>query len=1299
MQFTRSIIIIIVFLALFFLPAKASSPKFYSINNIFGISMRETSSVCKDDNGFIWTSSKTGVLRITHDNHRLYHLPYESTNVISLQLIYQNSQLLACANNGQIFNYNPVFDRFELLINLSRVLNNKYLVVNTLLVDVHGACWVASSSGLYRYDLEQLTLIKDIQTEVYSIAWYDQDRLIIVRPEGIWLLNIHSFASECVYRNSSITPFSVPELYYDKENDKLWIGTMSNGLFSYDFGTRILSSILPLSFPKQPVLAIESNTDSTMLFGVDGQGVWELNRNGNKILNVYKENLDNPFSLRGNGVYDLYCDSDRRIWICTYSGGLSFYDQSSPLVSQIVHYTNVDNSLVNNDVNSIIEDRWGKLWFATNNGISCWDVANDRWESFYHNKQKQAQVFLSLCEDDQGRIWAGTYSSGVYVLDGFTGAELGHYPQDRNEDSMVSDFIIDIYKDTEGDIWLGGVNGELLCYLSRDNKFRSYSRQSINALGQLEPDKMLLGCIYGLSLLDKNTGEIEPLLLGSLIYDILTLGDDIWICTSGDGLIKYNYRSGNTETFTTQSGLPSNFINSVMYDEGFLWIGTENGMCRLDLSDNSVLTYDSIFSLSIPSFNRGSHCKLKSGQLAWGTNNGAVLFNPISIGVMSHSGKIYFNDLFFSGRSVRDIPSFELNTSVDNLSNIDLEYFQNTISLELLPIGINAHSKFSWKMEGFDSQWSTPSDSRTLTYTNIPSGNYTLMIRLYDSSLSQLITERSLNIRVQPPFWRTVWFRLLVLAFIAVMIIFSLLYYIHRFKHKHAEDKVRFFTNTAHDIRTSLTLIKAPVEELNRETHLSETGRHYLQLAIEQTRRLSLFVTQLMDFQKLDVGREQLSMAMTDVVRLVSGRKAMFEMFAKSKHIELRFSSNCQSYLTAIDETKIGKVIDNLISNAVKYSYAESCVEIELKCGTKEWSMKVKDRGVGISRKAQHSLFKEFYRGENVVNSKIVGSGIGLLLVKNYVSMHEGTIRCDSQENVGSVFEIVIPYKEVTEREQAASILSVTDKEPYLLDNPVLPSQDTDDNSHKVLKLLIVEDNDELRNFLHRALYRHFMVILAENGEKAWEIVSRQMPDLVVSDVMMPKMDGFELCRTMKSTFETSHIPVILLTALTGNSEQLYGLGLGADDYLTKPFHMELLRQKIKTILHNREIIREKAYKLINSDRTGPVLQNEHNDKFVKKMMEVVQSNISNPAFDKDLFARSMNVSPSLLYKKIKALTGLSPTNLTRVVRLNYSMELLQTTRYSVTEVSELCGFTSLGYFSTVFRKHFGKSPTEILEY
>ena len=1295
MKSTRSLISIF-FVASFFLPAQATSPKFYSINNIFGISTRETSSVCKDDNGFIWASSKTGILRITHDNYRLYRLPYETANVISLRLIYQNSKLLACANNGQIFSYNPVLDRFELLINLSKVLNNKYLLANTLLVDPRGACWVASSSGLYKYASGQLTLIEDIQTEVYSIAWYDRDRLIIVRPEGIWLLNIYSLVSECVYRNSSVTPFSVPELYYDKEIDKLWIGTMSNGLYSYDFGARIFSAILPSTFPKQPVLAIESNTDSTLLFGVDGQGVWELNRSGSKVLNVYKESVDDPFSLRGNGVYDLYSDSDRRIWICTYSGGLSFYDQSSPLVTQIVHYANVDNSLVNNDVNSIIEDRWGKVWFATNNGISCWDVAKDRWKKFYYNKQEQAQVFLSLCEDDQGRIWAGTYSSGVYVLDGYTGAELEHYPRDGNDVSMVSDFIIDIFKDNEGDIWLGGVNGEFLCYLSREKKFRTYSRQSINALGQLAPDKILLGCTYGLSLLHKNTGEIEPLFIGSLIYDILTLGDDIWICTSGDGLLKYNYKSGNTEKFTTRSGLPSNFINSIIFENGFLWIGTESGLCRFDPSDNSVLTYGSVYSLSRTSFNRGSHCKMKSGQLAWGTNNGAVLFNPISIGEIPPSGKIYFTDLTVSGRSVRDIPSFRLKTPVDSITSIDLEYFQNTISLELLPIGTSSRSKFSWKMEGFDSQWSTPSDNMTLTYTNIPSGNYTLMIRLFDSSLSQLITERSISINIIPPFWRTVWFWVLVLTFISAMIMLSFLYYINRLRQKHTEEKVRFFTNTAHDIRTSLTLIKAPVEELSREMHLSEPGRHYLHLAIEQTRRLSLFVTQLMDFQKVDIGKGQLSLAMTDVVRLVSGRKAMFEMFAKSKNIELRFLSDRQSYLTAIDERKMEKVIDNLISNAVKYSYPESSVEIELKCADNEWSLRVKDQGIGIGRKAQRRLFREFYRGENAVNSKVVGSGIGLLLVKNYVSMHGGVIRCDSQENVGSVFEMVIPYKEISEREQTAAMLPVTDPETCFADEPVLPPQDTDDTSYKEMKVLVVEDNDDLRNFMYSALYRHFKVLLAEDGEKAWEIVSRQMPDLVVSDVMMPKMDGFELCRTMKSTYDTSHIPVILLTALSEKSEQLYGLGLGADDYLTKPFHMGLLRQRIKAILRNREIVREKAFKLIKGGSAEPVLQNEHNDKFVKKMLEVVQSNISNPAFDKDFFAQAMNVSPSLLYKKMKALTGLSPTDLTRIVRLNYSMELLQAGNYSVTEVSELCGFTSLGYFSTVFRKHFGKSPTEI---
>lgn len=1273
--------------------------KFYSINSLFGITNRVTSSICKDDNGFIWASSKTGILRLTDDDYRIYHLPYETAGAIIVKLIYEHSNLIAYTNNGQIFKYNPVYDRFDLLVNLSKILTIKPFDVYAILIDGTDDYWIALSTGLYKYHSGKLLLIDEISQERYSIIWFDEQHLIFTKPTGIWLLDILSLKSNCIYHNRSISPFLVSSLFLDKTQNKLWIGTLSNGLFCYNFDSATLSHILQSYFPKQPILAIEENSESTLLIGVDGQGIWELNKLGNQVLNVYKENADDPYSIRGNGVYDIYNDRGKRIWICTISGGVSFFDLTSPLVNQIVHHANDANSLVNNDVNGILEDHDGRIWFATNNGISCWDVTSNRWKNFYFNKLKQAQVFLTLCEDNRGRIWAGSYSSGIYVLDGKTGRELAHYSRDDRELSSVSNFIFDIFKDCQGDLWIGGVNGKFVCYQVKEDKFKIYTEEPISSFAELSPHQILLGCSNRILLLNKQTGDIKNFLSDYVIQDILVLGDIVWAATSGEGLVEYNYKNGTIKKYTTHEGLPSNFVNSIAFTDNCLWIGTESGLCRFNPSDKTAFTFSSIFPLSGISYNKSALFRLKDGQLAWGTNNGAIFFAPQSIREISSKGKIFFQDLTISGRSVRELPSFKLKTPVDSLQTINLKYSQNTISLELISIGMQSGSKYSWKLEGFDKDWTSPSENRIITYTNIPSGEFALKIKQYDSSLSNVITERSIAIKLIPPFWRTGWFWILIIMVLSGIFFLYLLYYINRLKQEHTEEKVRFFTNTAHDIRTSLTLIKAPVEELSKEKNLTESGKYYLNLAVVQARQLNSVVTQLMDFQKVDIGKDHLMLSMTDIVKLVSTREVMLASYAQSKNIELGLVTDRESYITAVDEPKTEKIIDNLISNAIKYSPDNSQILLDLKCDDKKWILQVKDYGIGISRKAQRQLFKEFYRGDNAINSKVVGSGIGLLLVKNYVTMHGGNISCTSQENVGSTFQVVIPFKSISRESDVTNVLQV--KPTTSSSIPDLSSQMEIENDipvSKEIKVLIVEDNDDLLNFMRSILCNDFKVYTAIDGVKAWEFIMKQIPDLVVSDIMMPNMDGFELCKLMKSTYETSHIPIVLLTALSEKTDQLRGLGLGADDYLTKPFDMNLLIQRIKSIIRNREVVREKALRMITLGSSEPILENELNDKFVKKMLEVAQANISNVEFDKDEFASAMNVSSSLLYKKIKSLTNQSPTDFVKTIRLKHALELLQSRKCTVTEVSEICGFASVGYFSTVFRKHFGKSPSEILE-
>jgi signal transduction histidine kinase/CheY-like chemotaxis protein/ligand-binding sensor domain-containing protein len=1287
------IIILLSFLLLMAASGSSSNMKFYNVNDLFGISIREANSVCKDDKGFIWASSKTGILRLTEDDYRIYQLPYNSANIITVKLNYFKEQLIAYTNNGQIFVYNRITDRFDFLVNLSKELNNNFLSVNSLVTNNDGnTLYLTTSSGLMRFRDQQITLLSEQTGTVLQAIRYNEHQLIYSNNKGIHLFDTEAHVSTPLFQPEQLPFFNVSKLYLEKKENRLWIGTLSNGLYYYDFDENRFAGS-GLNLPKQPILAIESISDTTMLIGIDGQGLWETDHLGSKILNVYKDDIDNPLSLRGNGVYDIFCDLKGKVWITTYSGGISYFDRTSPIVNQVTHLTNNPNSLVNNDVNCVIQDRNGNLWMATNNGISCWNMQENTWKSYFVNKQEQAQVFLTLCEDHQGRIWAGTYSSGVYIIDSKTGRQLAHYSQQVKDSPFVNDFVFSLYRDSSDDIWIGGINSEVIRYENATDRFRKYSFQPINVLTELSKGVMLFGCTYGLIKTNKETGEVNTLIDNCLVHDILVLDSIVWIGTSGDGLIRYNHTRNSSEKFTVHHGLPSNFVNSVTYANGYLWLGTENGLCRFDPIQKSALVYAAIPSLASTSFNRNSHFELSNGQLAWGTNKGVVIFNPKTLEQLPSLGKIYLQDISISGRSIRDIQNFRLDEPVDQLEKLTLHYNQNTIALEMLPIGVAAGSKFSWMLEGLDEDWSQPANHRVLSYTNIPSKTYNLKIRMYDNALSQILAERTLTIKVTPPFWGTSWFLIVVFLIITAIIYFSFWYYISLLKQRHTEEKVSFFTNTAHDLRTSLTLIKAPIEELGREESLSAEGLKNIRLAGEQAHRLTAVVTQLMDFQKIDIGKEQLSLSMNDAVEFVRQRLRMFESLAARKALSFSFNSTQKTFITAFDQGLMEKVVDNLISNAIKYAHPQTIIQVNLDNDEKEWSFEIKDEGIGISKKAQRQLFREFYRGENAVNSKIVGSGIGLLLVKKYVNLHGGEVSFTSQENMGSQFRFVLPINAVEPE--------VIHKAPLIENDSVISDNEQEEGIARTaiqsgFKVLLVEDNDDLLRFMQTALKTDFEVYIAADGQMAWNLIRKIQPDLVVSDVMMPGMDGFELCRLIKSTFETAHIPLVLLTALSGKTEQLNGLGLGADDYLTKPFDLALLRQKIKTIIMNRQVVRDKALKLFKTRPTESILNNEMNDKFVKNMLDVVKTNISNPQFNKEDFASAMNVSSSLLYKKVKALTDQSPSDFIKTVRLDHALELLQSRQYNVTEVSELCGFSSIGYFSTVFKKHFGSSPTEI---
>lgn len=1275
----------------------AADPKFYNINDIYGVSIREVYSVVKDQDGFIWGASKTGVLRLSENSYKKYQLPHKSNDTYFTRLVYRDSKLIAYSNNSQIFEYDKLYDKFVLSIDLRSMLNDEFVGIKGVVIDKDKNIWIASSNGFFKYEERRLIpVIK--KTEIKFLSDINDHKLFFSTSAGIFQINTNNKEIEELYKFSRDNEFEVSSLLYDEEKNKLWIGSISNGLLTYDLANRELQDVSVPKLPEQPILAITKNITSSLLIGIDGQGLWELDEDASKILHIYKEDVNNLFSLRGDGVYDVFSDKDGRIWVATYTGGLSFFDQRTYPIQQVTHQINNLNSLVNNHVNKVIEDRKGNVWFATDNGISKWNPKLNIWSTYYNNKAEQAKVFLTLCEDDKGNIWAGTYSSGVYVIDGNTGKELNHYFQEQDSSGFSGKFINSILVDSQNDIWIGGTHN-IICYRTKEHRFQIYDRQSMYFFAELSPTKLLLACDYGLIVMDKNSGEKDVLLNDCLVQDIYVNGDDIWLATSGDGLIYMNYKTRQTEKYTTESGLTSNYVNSIISENNYLWLGTETGLCQFNPKNKSVYVYPSSLQLNTVSYNMNSSWKLKNGNLVWGTNKGAIILNPYFSYDDQINGSIFIQDIRISGSSIRENSKLLGDILINERTDLQLKYNQNNFSVELIPLISNSsESRFTWKLEGFDEDWSNLSSLRQVTYTNLLSDNYQLKIRMYDSSGLHFINERILNIKITPPFWETWWFRLLIVVFIFCSVIYFLRLYSENLKQRHARDKIRFFTNIAHDIRSSLTLINAPIEELKKIPEMSPKANLYLNMALDQSKRLLTIATQLLDFQKVDIGKGQLFLEMTDIVALVSDRYLMFKEMAKKKDIDLIFSSNCTSYLSALDNMKIEKIVDNLISNALKYSHEGGQVNITLTCQEKKWTVEVKDNGLGMSENARKKLFREFYRGDNPINSKIAGSGIGLLLSKSYVLMHDGHISFESKENDGSVFRFVIPYKEIKHTKVEI------DAEPMSQEPEVKSNISLQDNSckesvlDKRMSLLIVEDNLDLQNFLVLAFQDQYNIQKANNGSDAWEMLQANAPDIIISDVLMPKMNGFEFCEKVKSNFETSHIPIILLTSLAEKEHQIEGLGLGADDYVTKPFDTSILNQRISTMLQNRLIVRDRALKLVGQiDIEENVFANELNDQFVKKALQIVRDNISNSQFGKEQFALEMHVSSSLLYQKLKSLTDQSPTDFIRSIKFNYALELLKTGKYTILEVSDMCGFSSNNYFSTAFKKYFGKSPTDIL--
>ncbi|WP_347056408.1 hybrid sensor histidine kinase/response regulator transcription factor, partial [Bacteroides ovatus] len=633
-----------------------------------------------------------------------------------------------------------------------------------------------------------------------------------------------------------------------------------------------------------------------------------------------------------------------------------------------------------------------------------------------------------------------------------------------------------------------------------------------------------------------------------------------------------------------------------------------------------------------------------------------------------------------------------------------LKYNQNIFSLQVSSINYDYPSNilYSWRLEGFYDKWSKPGTENTIRYTNLAPGKYTLRVRAISNEDKRImLEERSMDIIIAQPFWLTFWAMLVYTAILCLIAIVLLRILILRKQRKVSDEKIHFFINTAHDIRTPLTLIKAPLEELREKEELSKEGISNMNTALRNVNALLRLTTNLINFERADVYSSELYISEHELNTFMNEIFNAFQQYANIKHINFTYESNFRYMNVWFDKEKMESIFKNIISNALKYTPENGNVQVFVSETTDSWSVEVRDTGIGIPANEQKKLFKLHFRGSNAINSKVTGSGIGLMLVWKLVRLHKGKINLSSIENQGSVIKITFPKDSkrfrkahlATPSKQRIEIENVPSSSPEIYEN----AQKKENINHR--RILIVEDNDELRNYLSQTLSEEYVVQVCSNGKEALTIIPEYKPELVISDIMMPEMRGDELCQAIKNNIETSHIPVILLTALNNEKDILSGLQIGADEYVVKPFNIGILKANVANLLANRALLRSKYANLdLNDEENDEDCINCSQDidwKFIANVKKNVEDNIDNPALTVDVLCSLMGMSRTSFYNKLRALTDQAPGDYIRLIRLKRAVQLLKEDTHSITEIAEMTGFSDAKYFREVFKKHFNVSPSQ----
>ena len=822
---------------------------------------------------------------------------------------------------------------------------------------------------------------------------------------------------------------------------------------------------------------------------------------------------------------------------------------------------------------------------------------------------------------------------------------------------------------------------------------------------------MRTGTSAGLYLQDKESGRLqyiasqeEPTYINTL-YQAEDLS--LYIGTNGSGVVVYNAKDSTFKHYHKDNcALISNNIYTILPEsDGHILMSTENGISSFHPTEKIFHNWTKEQGLMSSCFSASSGTLRKNKGFVFGSTDGAIEFpEGTRLPKYIYSPMILSDFQIFYQTVFPGSMNSPLKENINQTDRLKLKYNQNTFSLNISSINYDAPDNvtFYWKLEGFYDDWNRLSEEGHLRFTNLASGDYKLCIRAVSKEEPYLyFEERSIDISIARPVWFSFWAIACYVLLATLMFITGFRIIALRKQKKISDEKTRFFVNTAHDIRTPLTLIKAPLEEMLENKTLNEAETNNMHMALRNVNSLLHMTTNLINFERAEVYSSHLYIAEYELNTYIKEIYNIFRTYAAIKHISFRYESNFSYMNVWFDKEKMDSILKNVISNALKYTPEKGDILISVYDIGNTWRLEIKDNGIGIPTKEQRKLFKMHFRGTNAINSKTTGSGIGLMLVRKLVNLHNGKIHIESTEHQGTTIRITLPKDK--EQFKHFTLAIKEKKSAYELDVPITPSERTDsfqtEDKDKLQRILIVEDNDELRNYLLQSFSPNYNVQVCGNGKEALAIVKQFWPELILSDIMMPEMRGDELCTAIKSNIETSHIPILLLTALGDEKNILEGLQIGADEYIVKPFSINILKASIANLLANRALLRKKYADLeINAAEEEPptaTCSNSLDWIFMSNVKKNIEDNIDNPDFTVDTLCSLLNMSRTSFYNKLKALTAQAPADFVRNIRLKHAANLLKEGKYSITEVAERTGFCDGKYFREVFKKYFNVSPSQ----